>query len=176
MSLDHLWAGWRSAYVAAAVESSAGEVAASRAAAPLACVFCHILAGEDVTALQHLVARSKRSAALLNAYPYTSGHLLVMPIRHVATLEELDEDEAAELWRMAREAVRALQAAYQPDGMNLGANLGRAAGAGIPGHLHLHALPRWHGDTNFMTSVAGARVLPESLDISLAKLQAAWPS
>jgi ATP adenylyltransferase len=112
--------------------------------------------------------------AVLNAYPYASGHLMVMPIRHVRSLGDLTEDEASELWSALRKGAAALEEAYSPEGINLGANLGRAAGAGIPRHLHLHAVPRWVGDTNFMTSVANARVLPEALDASWERLHHVW--
>ena len=114
--------------------------------------------------------------SILNAYPYGSGHLLVMPYREVAALEELSPDEHDELWAGVRDAVLAIKGAYSPDGVNIGMNLGHAAGAGIPSHLHVHCLPRWRGDTNFMTSVAETRVLPESLDESWRKLTAAWPN
>jgi len=113
---------------------------------------------------------------VLNAYPYTSGHLMVLPNRHVGDLEALEPGEAAELWDGVRRAVVAIKAAYRPGGINVGANLGRPAGAGIPGHLHFHALPRWDGDTNFMTTVAEVRVLPEPLDETWAKLREAWPA
>jgi ATP adenylyltransferase len=99
---------------------------------------------------------------------------MVLPIRHVRDLDELEPEEAVELWDGVHRAVAAVKTAYHPEGMNLGANLGRAAGAGIPAHLHAHVVPRWIGDTNFMTSVAGVRVLPESLGDSWAKLRAAW--
>ncbi|MCA1847176.1 MAG: HIT domain-containing protein, partial [Actinobacteria bacterium] len=111
----------------------------------------------------------------LNAYPYTSGHLLVMPTRHVGDIEDLDGDEGAAVWATATAAVGALKAAYRPDGVNLGVNLGRSAGAGVPGHFHVHVLPRWNGDTNFMTTVAEARVLPEALPDTYAKVRDAWP-
>jgi len=111
---------------------------------------------------------------MLNAYPYASGHVLVMPQRHVQELGDLSAEEASDLWQLALAAAAAIQRAYTPDGMNLGANLGRAAGAGIPNHLHLHIVPRWTGDTNFMTSVASVRVLPEPLPRSWEKLRAAW--
>ena len=100
---------------------------------------------------------------------------MVMPYREVAALEDLTAGEHAELWSGVRDAVVALKAAYAPDGVNVGMNLGQAAGAGVPGHLHVHCLPRWAGDTNFMTSVAEIRVLPESLDVSWQKVRAAWP-
>jgi ATP adenylyltransferase len=115
-------------------------------------------------------------AAVLNAYPYTSGHLMVLPYRHVGALDELTGDESLEMWQGTRDAVAALTAAYTPGGINLGANLGQAAGAGVPGHVHMHVLPRWNGDTNFMTTVASVRVLPESLDDTFAKVRGAWPS
>jgi ATP adenylyltransferase len=99
-----------------------------------------------------------------------------MPVRHVGELGELSPAESADLWDGTRRAVAALCAAYDPDGVNMGANLGRAAGAGIPGHLHLHVLPRWSGDTNFMTSVAGVRVMPESLAVGWERLHRAWPT
>ena len=113
---------------------------------------------------------------MLNLYPYASGHLLVLPVRHLEGLDELTPAESAELWATTGAAADALGAAYRPDGLNLGANLGRAAGAGIPQHLHLHAVPRWAGDTNFMTSIGGTRVLPESLADAWAALHAAWPA
>jgi ATP adenylyltransferase len=113
--------------------------------------------------------------ALLNAYPYTSGHLMVVPTRHVADLEQLTGAESAAVWVGQASAVIAIKRAYRPDGLNLGVNLGRVAGAGIPGHFHVHALPRWNGDTNFMTALASTRVMPESLPDTDAKLRAAWP-
>ena len=158
--LGRLWAGWRSAYV------SGSE--------PEGCVLCGIVAGDD-DATSGVVWRGRHSAAALNAYPYTSGHLMVMPARHLGELEDLTADESAELWEAVRSAVVALKAAYRPGGVNVGLNLGRAAGAGVPGHLHVHALPRWDGDTNFMTTAAGVRVIPEALPDSWAKLRAVWP-
>jgi ATP adenylyltransferase len=167
MSLDRLWAGWRSSYIAAGVDpSTAGGD----------CVFCAILAFGEPDERTYLLWRGETSFAILNAYPYTSGHLMVMPTRHVGALDELTDDEADDLFRCARHGVAALESAYRPEGVNLGANLGHAAGAGVPGHLHVHALPRWAGDTNFMTSVAETRVLPEPLDETWRKLRDAWPS
>lgn len=164
--LERLWAGWRSDYVnEASKPKDDGE-----------CVFCNILESglsDDETLV---LARSARSFAVLNLYPYGSGHLMVMPLRHVGELEALDDDEAADLFALLRQAVVAVRTAYEPDGMNVGANLGQAAGAGVPGHLHLHVLPRWSADTNFMTAVAETRVLPEGLDVAWRKLTEAWPS
>jgi ATP adenylyltransferase len=171
--LDHLWAGWRSDFIASAGQEVLGKKVGHREA----CVFCGILQSGLPDEEVHILWRHPlgRVVALLNAYPYTSGHLMVMPVRHVSDLEDLDEREGHEMWEGLRAAVIAVKAAYAPGGINVGANLGRPAGAGIPGHLHLHVVPRWGGDTNFMTTVADARVLPEALSESAAKLRKAWP-
>ncbi len=168
-ALEQLWAGWRHEYVASATT-------AERHGTDGECVFCAIAASGPPGVDNLVVWRSALSFAVLNAYPYASGHLLVMPVRHLGELGELTEAESADLWDGARAAVAAICSAYDPDGVNMGANLGRAAGAGIPGHLHLHVLPRWSGDTNFMTSVAGVRVMPESLEVGWQRLSAAWAS
>ena len=122
-----------------------------------------------------MVWRGERTFVVMNAYPYASAHVLVLPLRHVATLAELDEAESSELWWATQRAVATIEQAYDPDGLNMGANLGRAAGAGIPSHVHLHVLPRWSGDTNFMTAVSETRVLPETLQLSWKRLTDAWP-
>lgn len=167
-ALDRLWAGWRSVYI----EGITGQPEESDG-----CVFCTILESGLPDEETYVLWRhpSGAAVAILNAYPYGSGHLMVMPTRHCASPEDLDGAEGAALWQGVTEAVAALRSAYRPDGLNLGANLGRAAGAGIPDHFHLHALPRWAGDTNFMTSVAEARVLPETLSTSYRKITGAWP-
>ena len=181
-SLDHLWAGWRSDFVSGPTGGADAVPGGSPvdAVAPRKsdCVFCDILASGLSDEELHIVWRhpSGRVFAILNAYPYTSGHLMAMPVRHVADIEALAPDESAELWAATSLGVRALKAAYKPEGINVGANIGRAAGAGVPGHFHMHMLARWVGDTNFMTSVADARVLPEPLSESAAKLRAAWPA
>ena len=169
MGLEQLWAGWRHEYVASAT-------ADERSGSGGGCVFCRIAASGPPSADNGVVWRDERSVVVLNAYPYASGHLLVVPVRHVEGLDNLSDEESASLWDATRTALRALAVAYEPDGLNMGANLGRAAGAGIPRHVHLHALPRWSGDTNFMTAVAGARVLPESLGDSWGRLRSAWPA
>jgi diadenosine tetraphosphate (Ap4A) HIT family hydrolase len=169
--LDHLWAGWRSAYLDEATTRTVP-------AGPDGCVFCGLLASDLPDTETHVVWRHPAGlvAALLNAYPYSSGHVMVMPVRHAGDLEALGADEAAALWDGVARAVRAVKAAYRPDGLNVGINLGRAAGAGVPGHLHVHVLPRWVGDTNFMTAVADARVLPEPLGVTDERLRASWPA
>ncbi len=140
------------------------------------CIFCEILASATPERDTYVVWRGARCAAVLNAYPYASGHLLVMPTRHVGEIAELTGAESAGLWAAMTDAVKALRAAYQPEGLNVGFNLGRAAGAGIPDHLHAHVVPRWMGDTNFMTTLAETRVLPESLGVTWDRLRAAWPA
>ena len=168
MTLPRLWAGWRSPYMD---EATSGDDTGERSG----CVFCRILASDAPPAETYVVWRDEVCAVLLNAYPYTSGHLLVMPTRHVGEIEELDGSEGAAVWATATTAVRALKSAYRPEGLNLGVNLGRPAGAGVPGHFHVHVLPRWNGDTNFMTTVAESRVLPEALPDTYAKVRDAWP-
>lgn len=165
-AMDRMWAGWRAAYVAAAGNGAlAGEGS----------IFRRILDSGLPDEETHVVWRGELTFAILNAYPYTSGHLLVMPYREVAELEDLTDDEAAELWAAVRDAVVAVKRAYSPHGINIGVNLGEAAGAGVPSHLHVHVLPRWGADSNFMTAVAETRVLPEALSTSWAKLREAWP-
>ena len=166
MSLDRLWAGWRSEYIESTADAPKVD----------GCVFCGLIASERPDEETLVLWRGKHTAALLNAYPYTSGHLMVMPRRHLGELEDLDHTMAAEMWAGVTDAVRAVKAAYRPEGVNVGINLGRAAGAGLPGHLHVHVLPRWLGDSNFMTSVAEARVLPEPLTTTWQKLRSAWPT
>ncbi len=177
MSLDHLWAGWRSAYVTAfddAGDAGVPSPESAGAGTEEVCVFCAILASDEPDEVRHVLWTGRHTVAILNAYPYCPGHVMVMPIRHLRDLAELDGEESIEMSATVREAVAAVRAAYRPEGMNLGLNLGRAAGAGIPDHLHVHIVPRWIGDTNFMTAVADVRVLPEALAVSWAKLRAAW--
>ncbi|MDA8392719.1 MAG: HIT domain-containing protein [Actinomycetota bacterium] len=138
------------------------------------CVFCRIFASGLPDDETYVVWRGSHVAALCNAYPYAPGHVMVLPIRHLAELSELSPEESAQMWEATKDAVAALQRAYRPGGVNVGANLGSAAGAGVPGHLHVHAVPRWAGDTNFMTTVAETRVLPESLGDSWERLRSAW--
>ena len=168
MGLEQLWAGWRHEYVVSAtVEERAGTGED--------CVFCRLAESGPPAADNGVVWRGELAFAVLNAYPYASGHLLVLPLRHVSELGELTAEESAALWQATESALAAVGAAYDPDGLNMGANLGRAAGAGIPRHVHLHVLPRWSGDTNFMTTVAATRVMPEPLAESWRRLHAAWP-
>jgi ATP adenylyltransferase len=169
-SLDHLWAGWRHSYITAVSRPDDTTLEPDETGS----LFERILRLSDEDGL--IVHRGVACSVLLNAYPYTCGHVLVLPDRAVADLEDLTEDELHELASISRDAVVALKAAYSCDGVNVGLNLGRAAGAGVPSHLHTHVLPRWDADSNFMTSVAMTRVLPEPLDETWRKVRAAWPS
>jgi len=139
------------------------------------CAFCAALAaGDDRRAL--ILRRGERAFLILNAFPYSTGHLMAVVTRHVGGLEDAAPEELAECMTLTQAAVRALRAAYQPDGFNVGVNLGRVAGAGVLGHLHLHVVPRWNGDINFMPVLADTKVLPETLDTTYDRLAAALRS
>ncbi len=162
MALERLYAAWRESYV-----SSPDAARHSRDEGT--CVFC-VLSAEEPSAQSGVLWRNEYAFITLNAFPYGSGHLLVLPRRHVGGVSDLEEAEYDSFARTLRLAVRALESAYGADGMNIGMNLGQAAGAGIPKHLHAHALPRWSGDTNFMTAIGETRVLPESLETTWSKV------
>ena len=128
-----------------------------------------VLAMDDAEAM--ILERAPTCFAVMNAYPYTSGHVMVAPNRHVASITDLDADEAAALMHGVQRATAAVDVVYRPEGINVGMNIGRAAGAGVPGHVHVHVLPRWNGDTNFMTAIGNTRVLPEDLGESAKRLR-----
>jgi len=155
-----LWAPWRLSYVQQAGEQDG-------------CVFCREVTGElgDDSLAVH---RGETALVLLNKFPYSSGHLMVAPVRHVASLDELTEPEVLEVHRLTSEAVAALRSAYNPDAFNVGWNLGEVAGGSISGHLHEHVVPRWAGDTNFMPVLADVKVVPEHLHATRERLAAAW--
>ena len=154
--MDRLWAPWRLSYVTA-VQASATD-----------CIFCDPCAGREIDLV---VLHGRDAYVILNLYPYNNGHLMVVPKRHLAALETLTPDEQLELMQLARLSEMALNEAYRPQGINIGINLGKAAGAGIENHLHIHLVPRWSGDTNFMTAVGETRVLPEDLGATAARLR-----
>ena len=159
--MDYLWTPWRYQYVTKAEHASG-------------CVFCTAAAGNDDRA-NLIVHRARHNFIILNRFPYTNGHVMVVPFEHVAALAEMAEAALVEMILLARECEKHLRAAYHPDGMNIGMNLGRSAGAGIAGHVHMHALPRWAGDTNFMTVTGETRVLPEELPETWERLRnAPW--
>ena len=154
--MDRLFSPWRNTYV-------------TRNADEIGCVFCDALHSDEARAL--IVDEGPTCFIILNLYPYNSGHLMIVPRRHVGTLAALDEVELAELGTLIRRAEMALTEAYQPQGINVGMNLGRPAGAGVLDHLHVHLVPRWTGDTNFMTVVGNVRVLPEELPRTAERLR-----
>jgi ATP adenylyltransferase len=166
--LEQLWAGWRSSYVS-------GDVPAVPVPPGEGTIFERILTCGLSDRETYVLARGEYCAAILNIYPYGTGHMLVMPQRAVPDLLDLADEAHDELWTMVRDGVSAIRAAYSPDGVNVGANLGRAGGASIPDHLHVHCLPRWTGDSTFLTAIAEARMLPEPLDTTWEKLRASWP-
>lgn len=164
--LELLWNGWRSSYVSGLSSRSAQEAGS---------VFTAILQSGLPDGETHIIHRGATSFVILNAFPYAVGHLLVLPYREVADLELLEPAETAELWQHVTDAVRALKVALSPSGVNVGINLGEPAGGSVSEHLHVHVVPRWVGDANFMTATANTRTLPEALPDTAAKLRAVWP-
>ena len=158
--MERLWAPWRMEYIQGADEQEG-------------CIFCRARDGADEESL--VVRRGERAFVVLNRYPYASGHLMVAPNRHEGEFGELDAEEAAEIHRLAATGLGALAETMRPQGFNLGWNLGRIAGAGVVDHVHLHVVPRWAGDTNFMPVLADVKVLPEALEDTRRKLAGAWP-
>jgi ATP adenylyltransferase len=157
--MDYLWTPWRYSYIASSVKDDE-------------CIFCAAAEGhDDVQSL--IVLRAKKNFVILNRYPYTSGHVMVVPYAHQATLADSEPETLSEMMALAQRTERALETLYHPNGYNVGINIGRAAGAGIAGHLHLHVLPRWIGDTNFMTTVGETRVQPEELATTYQRLRGA---
>jgi diadenosine tetraphosphate (Ap4A) HIT family hydrolase len=164
--LERLWNGWRSSYVSGLAEP---PPAGSQS------VFTRILLSGLPDEQTHILRRGSECFAILNAYPYATGHLLILPYREVADLEALTATETSELWAMSTAAVVAIKAAYRPEGINIGLNLGKPAGGSVAQHLHVHVVPRWTGDSNFMTTVANTRTLPEALDVTAARIRSQWP-
>jgi ATP adenylyltransferase len=155
--MAHLWTPWRSTYMKAKHETNQ-------------CIFCAAAEGTaDEESL--LIYRGEHCFVILNRYPYTSGHLMIAPYRHVSRLLQVGSEVTQEMMSLARLAEQNLEETYHPDGLNLGMNLGEAAGAGIEQHIHLHVLPRWKGDANFMTTVGGVRIMPEDLNETYRKLR-----
>jgi ATP adenylyltransferase len=158
--MDYLWSPWRYRYVTTVEQ--AGE-----------CIFC-VLPAAHRDRENYIVYRGRFNFVFLNRFPYTSGHLMVVPYEHAPTLETVAEETLMETILLVREAEMHLRANYQPDGLNMGINVGKAAGAGVAGHIHMHVLPRWVADANFMTSVGETRVLPEDLETTYKKLSRGW--
>jgi len=157
--MDRLWTPWRYRYVSTAQPTGG-------------CIFCEKAASSDDRG-NYVVLRAERNFLILNLYPYTTGHLMVAPYEHVATLAEAHPDTLHEMMRLTARAEKALGQLYRPDGFNIGMNVGASAGAGVAGHIHMHVLPRWTGDASFMTTVAETRVLPETLETTYERVKAA---
>lgn len=158
--MKHLWSPWRMSYIEAE-KSKDG------------CVFCEALSQPDGPE-NLIVARSERAFVILNRFPYTSGHLMVLPFQHVNSLTKLNVQTRAEMMELLNKCTLVLQQVYKPQGFNMGANVGEAAGAGIEEHVHLHVMPRWTGDTNFMSTIGETRVLPEELAQTFRRVSEAW--
>jgi ATP adenylyltransferase len=160
--MKHIWSPWRMKYI----ENNEKEEG---------CVFCNALTKED--SKENLIAfRGERAFVILNLYPYTSGHLMVVPFKHIATFEELDPATRAEMMELTSQSTTVLRKIYQPQAFNVGANIGEAAGAGVPGHVHIHIVPRWGADTNFMSVLGDTRVLPESIQDTYKRVRKGFES
>lgn len=182
--MDHLWTPWRYNYVSRADKDQRKGVPLALSAwqGDLGCVFCNMIASVDfsiaaggdpatVEQAAYILHRGETCFLCLNAFPYSTGHVLIVPYRHTDSLAALIPAEASEMITLAQTMERSLRAIYRPDGLNFGLNLGEAAGAGVANHIHMHGLPRWSGDTNFMTVTAETRVLPEALDVTWTRIR-----
>ena len=167
--MDRLYAPWRMAYI----EQPQKDKLRQTGEGGPGCVFCNKAASSDDIA-NLIIHRGQTAFVLLNLFPYNNGHLMVVPYLHTAKLSDLDDDASLELWTLAKQAQAALDKAMNPGGFNLGMNLGTVSGAGIAEHLHLHIVPRWNGDTNFMPVLADVKVLPDALENTCRKLRAVW--
>jgi len=163
--LERIWNGWRADYV---VHGQGAQKKSDKS------VFTQILDSGMSDEQCYIVHRGEKVFAIMNAFPYTSGHLLVVPYREVAELEDLSHDETSELWATVTIGVKVLKSVYKPEAMNVGINLGAAAGGSIAQHLHVHIVGRWGGDTNFMVATANTKILPEALDVSADRIRKAW--
>jgi len=193
--MDHLWTPWRYTYVTQPKDQNP-EARDARAGVPARlaawpgdrhCVFCNLIAAADYAAehgmsaeeadhAANIVLRGRTCYICLNAYPYSSGHVMIVPYVHEGSLAALAAEAAQEMMELSQRSIRAQERVYSPDGFNMGLNMGTAAGAGVAGHLHMHVLPRWLGDTNFMTVTSETRVLPEMLEQSWHRLREAFTS
>jgi len=182
--MDYLWTPWRYPYLVNADPGARKGVPEALAAWPgdCHCVFCNLIAATrfaveqggsaaDADRAANIVLRAEHSFIVLNAFPYSSGHVMIVPFAHQDSLAALDGPTAQEIMTLAQRTEAVLRQVYTPDGINLGLNLGKAAGAGVAGHLHMHVLPRWLGDSNFMTVIAETRVLPEALEATWERLR-----
>ena len=161
--MDYLWTPWRYSYVTAPKGDPED---------PRRCPFCQVLQSDRDDSDTLIVCRGELNFVMLNRYPYTSGHMMVIPYAHLASLGEASDETAVEMMRLTRRVEGLLRNLYNPEGVNIGMNIGRAAGAGVAGHIHMHALPRWNGDTSFASVIGETRVLPEALSVTWQRTQA----
>ncbi len=166
--LERIWSGWRSAYVTAAPVRTGTDTTDSGS------VFSRLLRSGASDTETHIVHRGDTCFVVVNLFPYTTGHVLVIPYREVADLDGLTQEETADLWATVTDAVRVVRSVYAPDGLNVGLNLGRPAGGSVPDHLHVHVVPRWTGDSNFMSAISNTQTLPEALVDTADRLRAGW--
>lgn len=166
--LERIWSGWRSSYV------SGADVRAGSAPTGDGSVFTRLVRSGQPDEATHIVHRSDTCFVVVNIFPYTSGHVLVVPYREVPDLDDLTAGETSDLWKTVTDTVRVVRHVYRPDGVNVGLNLGRPSGGSIPDHLHVHVVPRWTGDSNFMTAISNTQTLPESLVDTASKVRDGW--
>lgn len=159
--MDVLWSPWRMNYI-------------QQQDKPDGCIFCNAANAAEDNLDNLVVARGERAFVILNRYPYTNGHLMVVPYKHEPSIETLDAETRAEMMELVNRALGVMRQVYNPQAFNVGINIGEAAGAGVAEHVHIHVLPRWSGDTNFMTSVAATRIIPEDLSQTFQRIHAAW--
>lgn len=164
MAMKHLWTPWRMAYIS---DKNKGEN-------QISCIFCHAVARPESDESINVIARATHNIAMLNRYPYTYGHTMIIPNEHVASVEDLSAEALTELMMMAKGVMRVLRAISAPQGFNLGANIGEAAGAGIASHFHFHVVPRWQGDANFMVTVGGTQTIADTLSSAAQKMRQHW--
>lgn len=167
--IDQLWAGWRSEYVQRASKDSKDRRSGQDVPE---CILCELAdQGKD----HYVIARNEHCFVVMNLYPYSNGHVMVVPLEHHQNLDDFTDEVRTEIIRLTNTVTKILREVYTPDGINIGANLGEAAGAGIPGHMHMHVLPRWIADTGFITTIANTKALPETLISSYERIWNLWP-
>jgi ATP adenylyltransferase len=160
--MEHLWTPWRMTYLQGTQPKPEG------------CLFCNVIATPASDAVNFVLHRGQYAFIILNLYPYSNGHLMIVPFSHVDSIEHLSSDELGEIMTLSQKCLALLRQAYNPQGFNMGVNIGGAAGAGVPGHVHMHIVPRWTGDSNFMTTLANTRVIPEVIEQTYERLKTLW--
>lgn len=161
--MEHLWTPWRMTYLQ------------NHLPQPEGCIFCNAAADPTADSTTYVIHRGQHHFIILNLYPYNNGHLMIVPLAHLDSIEQLPTEALTELMVLSQMSMQVLRSAYNPQGFNLGINVGGAAGAGVPGHVHLHIVPRWNGDSNFMSTLANTRVIPELMSQTYERLKSLWP-